>query len=194
MWFAFKLCSLYIWLQPAYNFLLRKNGCDLLSNFALCTFDYNCGSCGKQVWRVVICFQTLLFVHLITTDHDILKQLLRLWFAFKLCSLYIWLQPALTTTQRDASCDLLSNFALCTFDYNVQYFTISLICVVICFQTLLFVHLITTVKAWSRCFTRLWFAFKLCSLYIWLQQSAYLAPFCKRCDLHISFAPCTFSE
>ena len=64
----------------------------MLSNFALCTFDYNQTAMNRMLVIVVICFQTLLFVHLITTLEY---------------GSYI-----------DEGCDLLSNFALCTFDYN----------------------------------------------------------------------------
>ena len=144
MWFAFKLCSLYIWLQLPGTTYCLKLGCDLLSNFALCTFDYNpdnedenADSCDllsnfalctfdynpQQIWHtgfgVVICFQTLLFVHLITTPVLTSCALLLLWFAFKLCSLYIWLQPWSCGMLSTIGCDLLSNFALCTFDYNM---------------------------------------------------------------------------
>ena len=166
MWFAFKLCSLYIWLQQGLICFFPYPCCDLLSNFALCTFDYNVDN-QQNIWLiVVICFQTLLFVHLITTisagESD-------------------WL-----------SCDLLSNFALCTFDYNnIANFT-PVIIVVICFQTLLFVHLITTgIAPWPRC-KKLWFAFKLCSLYIWLQHGYFYSIRKSSCDLLSNFALCTF--
>ena len=143
LWFAFKLCSLYIWLQQLRHEVDVLRGCDLLSNFALCTFDYNRRPSESIAVKVVICFQTLLFVHLITTFAECNSCNGRLWFAFKLCSLYIWLQPL----------------------FLIPLFLI----VVICFQTLLFVHLITTIILYSCHFQTLWFAFKLCSLYIWLQ-------------------------
>ena len=170
LWFAFKLCSLYIWLQHVSIMGIANISCDLLSNFALCTFDYNLFLIILFLRMVVICFQTLLFVHLITTLWLVFWILKRLWFAFKLCSLYIWLQHLFTWILIRLSCDLLSNFALCTFDYNSIYFFLQMQDVVICFQTLLFVHLITTFISYIWNFNRLWFAFKLCSLYIWLQH------------------------
>ena len=221
LWFAFKLCSLYIWLQRAGFRILYFGSCDLLSNFALCTFDYNWSSMaflkclvvicfqtllfvhlitthilgGNQsdscdllsnfalctfdynspwphhtIYAVVICFQTLLFVHLITTKRYWMKNISMLWFAFKLCSLYIWLQQSVWMETGGTSCDLLSNFALCTFDYNFTIFAHPMLQVVICFQTLLFVHLITTPSIEWTYIEMLWFAFKLCSLYIWLQR------------------------
>ena len=144
MWFAFKLCSLYIWLQLVIGGVLYAKGCDLLSNFALCTFDYNADVQIMIAGSVVICFQTLLFVHLITTWCFGYAWYALLWFAFKLCSLYIWLQLRVFIPVADEGCDLLSNFALCTFDYNSHTKLASSAHVVICFQTLLFVHLITT--------------------------------------------------
>ena len=145
MWFAFKLCSLYIWLQHRVKNSHSIHSCDLLSNFALCTFDYNFNKYFYGNTSVVICFQTLLFVHLITTEALIAKELQSLWFAFKLCSLYIWLQRRDHLTTDGQGCDLLSNFALCIFDYNIELYSNHGDVVVICFQTLLFVHLITTI-------------------------------------------------
>ena len=144
LWFAFKLCSLYIWLQLKLPKTTPELRCDLLSNFALCTFDYNRRFAMVAPFTVVICFQTLLFVHLITTQWCPICSCHRLWFAFKLCSLYIWLQPDKDFPFQTVSCDLLSNFALCTFDYNQLKIILQAWKVVICFQTLLFVHLITT--------------------------------------------------
>ena len=144
MWFAFKLCSLYIWLQHNPKYSPRSYRCDLLSNFALCTFDYNRLFVAYRWCIVVICFQTLLFVHLITTDALI-------WFLpfscdllsnFALCTFDYNIELSESTIYR--SCDLLSNFALCTFDYNDILLPDPESKVVICFQTLLFVHLITT--------------------------------------------------
>ena len=143
----------------------------MLSNFALCTFDYNGVWTQSKPALVVICFQTLLFVHLITTFAGHINYWNKLWFAFKLCSLYIWLQLKCSVDTVASSCDLLSNFALCTFDYNYCHSLVSCTKVVICFQTLLFVHLITTFKKYKWRWWELWFAFKLCSLYIWLQQA-----------------------
>ena len=195
LWFAFKLCSLYIWLQHYLRFFNKDYSCDLLSNFALCTFDYNClvqliawswvvicfqtllfvhlittRTMKMKMQIVVICFQTLLFVHLITTHNRYGTPALVLWFAFKLCSLYIWLQRLYLPAAHCCCCDLLSNFALCTFDYNREVVVCFQPLVVICFQTLLFVHLITTCKMERIPVHMLWFAFKLCSLYMWLQH------------------------
>jgi len=41
--------------------------CDLLSNFVLSNFDNNIGGHGSENVHVVICFQTLFFLILITT-------------------------------------------------------------------------------------------------------------------------------
>ena len=43
-------------------------GCDLLSNFVLSNFDNNSGLLINLPSLVVICFQTLFFLILITTD------------------------------------------------------------------------------------------------------------------------------
>ncbi len=67
---------------------------------------------------VVICFQLLFFVHLITTDRK--------------------------GGHVTISCDLLSTFVLCTFDNNIVLTSAGIGKVVICFQLLFFVHLITT--------------------------------------------------
>ncbi len=92
--------------------------CDLLSNFVLSNFDNNI-TIQRTDWNiVVICFQTLFFLILITTQH--------------------WLN------QEHIRCDLLSNFVLSNFDNNFVLAFVACTKVVICFQTLFFLILITT--------------------------------------------------
>ena len=131
LWFAFKLVSLNHWKQQA------RSGCCLHS--------------------VVICFQISIFEPLKTATLVTLKQISKLWFAFKLVSLNHWKQLIIL---------------------EVGYYL-----VVICFQISIFEPLKTAKRAERRGAKQLWFAFKLVSLNHWKQLFPASVPFPASCDL-----------
>ena len=96
LWFAFKLYSDDLWIQLFQKIIIWFFGCDLLSNFILMIFEYNTSTGNYYSWR--------------------------LWFAFKLYSDDLWIQPVTFGTSAAISCDLLSNFILMIFEYNKLVF------------------------------------------------------------------------
>ena len=144
LWFAFNFCSLYFWWQLSILNVVQNYGCDLLSIFVLCIFDDNLPNFAISSRAVVICFQFLFFVFLMTTSGFGCVLSRQLWFAFNFCSLYFWWQPCADLPVKHSSCDLLSIFVLCIFDDNYLLYFIVTQMVVICFQFLFFVFLMTT--------------------------------------------------
>jgi len=98
---------------------LATISCDLLSNFVLSNFGNNAYLFDLGSYYVVICFQTLFFLILVTT--------------------------ALEVSPNSLCCDLLSNFVLSNFGNNITDFIKEEYIVVICFQTLFFLILVTTI-------------------------------------------------
>ena len=144
LWFAFNFCSLYFWWQQILLLYVVWHSCDLLSIFVLCIFDDNILPLSYRYLLVVICFQFLFFVFLMTTYYRKRLYLCWLWFAFNFCSLYFWWQLIIYFFYVISSCDLLSIFVLCIFDDNRHKHFYDFYMVVICFQFLFFVFLMTT--------------------------------------------------
>ena len=115
--------------------------CDLLSTFDLCIIGNNTTIVLNFEHFVVICFQLLIFVLLVTTVYSSFKVIL--------------------------CCDLLSTFDLCIIGNNISNFTKEEAEVVICFQLLIFVLLVTTPASEVSAVMVLWFAFNFWSLYYW---------------------------
>ena len=190
LWFAFKLYLWRIEKQPVSDDDITNYSCDLLSN---CIFDVlkNNDVLGKSLpVLVVICFQIVSLTYWKTTGGLDVKEVNKLWFAFKL---YLWRieKQRYARTAIDAwSCDLLSNcifdvlknnqpwlsvqyhwgcdlLSNCIFDVlknNADFLEANGGAVVICFQIVSLTYWKTTTSI--RCIFRqgLWFAFKL---YLW---------------------------
>ena len=143
LWFAFKLISLSYWIQHPSASATWTERCDLLSNLYLCHIGYSNFSSSDITNGVVICFQTYIFVILDTAIILNIEVNCSLWFAFKLISLSYWIQHLTKGVSRPNSCDLLSNLYLCHIGYSLLWVNGWICCVVICFQTYIFVILDT---------------------------------------------------
>ena len=173
LWFAFNLLSLTYWKQlqsTEYTLIcvvicfqsiifdilkttsasvkLNASSCDLLSIYYLWHTENNKHRSITKQESVVICFQSIIFDILKTTCAEWGRSSNLLWFAFNLLSLTYWKQP---------------NYNLMLFDS-----------VVICFQSIIFDILKTTIPFGSKVSIELWFAFNLLSLTYWKQLREYL--------------------
>ncbi len=131
----------------------------------------------------MICFQKLFFISLPTTQRGFTETKEMLWFAFKNCSLYLYQQHLWGLFKVKSCCDLLSKIVLYIFTNNFSKVFIWLVLVVICFQKLFFISLPTTTIAFGLFHTKLWFAFKNCSLYLYQQLLLFHQKQGLRCDL-----------
>ena len=144
LWFAFNLLSLTYWKQLSFSLVTLYKSCDLLSIYYLWHTENN----------------TIFF----NIFHDLL------WFAFNLLSLTYWKQPAFSTVSLIWRCDLLSIYYLWHTENNKHNEKYREYTVVICFQSIIFDILKTTMKTKYLTFYMLWFAFNLLSLTYWKQQ------------------------
>ena len=93
LWFAFNLLSLTYWKQRSTSNNKATYCCDLLSIYYLWHTENNHISLFRLPYKVVICFQSIIFDILKTTWEQIWKCCCLLWFAFNLLSLTYWKQP-----------------------------------------------------------------------------------------------------
>ena len=106
-----------------------------------------------------------------------------LWFAFNLLSLTYWKQLKKDDVFSYLCCDLLSIYYLwhtennCFIDFSLDWQ------VVICFQSIIFDILKTTLMGTIPITGKLWFAFNLLSLTYWKQPKCARASLVNRCDL-----------
>ena len=157
LWFAFNLLSLTYWKQHS--------------------------EIQKSTIYVVICFQSIIFDILKTTCQDIHILAVLLWFAFNLLSLTYWKQHANQDAYDKQSCDLLSIYYLWHTENNKKYKMHFRLLVVICFQSIIFDILKTTIGLKGITVLLLWFAFNLLSLTYWKQHWPTIPLLLLRCDL-----------
>ena len=157
LWFAFNLLSLTYWKQPLLPDFQCGIRCDLLSIYYLWHTENNSVARKMKEDIVVICFQSIIFDILKTTERIPWKPLFSLWFAFNLLSLTYWKQQLI-----------------------VHCYTEH---VVICFQSIIFDILKTTFSLSIKLFFALWFAFNLLSLTYWKQRLFRRMGSGRRCDL-----------
>ena len=143
LWFAFNLLSLTYWKQRINILFLPLISCDLLSIYYLWHTENNGGWCLLIRCVVVICFQSIIFDILKTTQFAGRFNIVLLWFAFNLLSLTYWKQRSSRIRTCKACCDLLSIYYLWHTENNKE----SVI----------------------HCGILLWFAFNLLSLTYWKQ-------------------------
>ena len=175
LWFAFNLLSLTYWKQRINILLLPLISCDLLSIYYLWHTENNGGWCLLIRCVVVICFQSIIFDILKTTQFAGRFNIVLLWFAFNLLSLTYWKQQGerytlwypvvicfqsiifdiLKTTgllrwKIVAGCDLLSIYYLWHTENNQKASDYIGKTVVICFQSIIFDILKTTDGLWAK--------------------------------------------
>ena len=131
--------------------------CDLLSIYYLWHTENNIIDEIESLQYVVICFQSIIFDILKTTQGLQFPLSIQLWFAFNLLSLTYW-------KQRNRSAASVEG-------------------VVICFQSIIFDILKTTCSGLCKYGFRLWFAFNLLSLTYWKQHFPPNSPCATCCDL-----------
>ena len=157
LWFAFNLLSLTYWKQLVGRVKPRNICCDLLSIYYLWHTENN--SWDSFTWRGV------------------------LWFAFNLLSLTYWKQRKILMDVYSISCDLLSIYYLWHTENNGEGEEKWDNLVVICFQSIIFDILKTTLTDYTIASVTLWFAFNLLSLTYWKQPQAGRLFTINSCDL-----------
>ena len=132
---------------------------------------------------VVICFQSIIFDILKTTLPPACPAPPVLWFAFNLLSLTYWKQRKILMDVYSISCDLLSIYYLWHTENNGEGEEKWDNLVVICFQSIIFDILKTTLTDYTIASVTLWFAFNLLSLTYWKQPQAGRLFTINSCDL-----------
>ena len=120
---------------------------------------------------VVICFQSIIFDILKTTCNRFSAGYEPLWFAFNLLSLTYWKQHERQIVMHRYCCDLLSIYYLWHTENNLLQMNSERYIVVICFQSIIFDILKTTMLVIDELSSLLWFAFNLLSLTYWKQHN-----------------------
>ncbi len=129
---------------------------------------YNSEIVNPSPFKVVICFQTLLLLPLIYNWLLLCLDGLKLWFAFKHCSYYLWYTTiGLIHSQDGVVVICFQTLLLLPLIYNPSLCPYIRCWVVICFQTLLLLPLIYNMSTEKYTADGLWFAFKHCSYYLW---------------------------
>ena len=143
--------------------------CDLLSIYYLWHTENNALRAITKRLTVVICFQSIIFDILKTTCFFCSWRKNALWFAFNLLSLTYWKQPTYSLICNLFGCDLLSIYYLWHTENNRLDKKCDVESVVICFQSIIFDILKTTIDHNMDMRRQLWFAFNLLSLTYWKQ-------------------------
>ena len=147
------------------DFVLFRNGCELLSNLYLCIGWHSLRAPCSRSWCVVNCFQICIFVS-DDTALVVAKAIVDvLWIAFKFVSLYRMTQPVLCQYLPPTCCELLSNLYLCIGWHSFEANTHLQSLVVNCFQICIFVSDDTALGLGELRHRQLWIAFKFVSLY-----------------------------
>ena len=171
LWFAFNLLSLTYWKQLSSSGGIAAYSCDLLSIYYLWHTENNMQPFFCWIWAVVICFQSIIFDILKTTTLYHTPDTFPLWFAFNLLSLTYWKQHERQIVMHRYCCDLLSIYYLWHTENNLLQMNSERYIVVICFQSIIFDILKTTMLVIDELSSLLWFAFNLLSLTYWKQHN-----------------------
>ena len=113
LWIAFKSLSLCWQEQLQQGIWRRSRCCELLSNHYLCADKNSKSFCWYAVWKVVNCFQIIIFVLTRTANIIIVSVVGQLWIAFKSLSLCWQEQQVVSGSAKNLCCELLSNHYLC---------------------------------------------------------------------------------
>ena len=147
MWFASNLLFLHYQSQHSADGGVVADGCDLLRIYYFCTINHSYAEVSADAGRVVICFEFIIFALSITAKLNHSPQYVELWFASNL--LFLHYQSQLVTWENTIriSCDLLRIYYFCTINHSYTITTHDMLCVVICFEFIIFALSIT---AWSH--------------------------------------------
>ena len=120
LWIAFKICYLWYSEQQIGESIYTKNGCELLSKFAIFDILNNPMNISYRFQTVVNCFQNLLSLIFWTTFVKKGVTNGRLWIAFKIC--YLWYSEQLfwSFNKNIKCCELLSKFAIFDILNNIS--------------------------------------------------------------------------
>ena len=143
----------------------------MLRIYYFCTINHSFHFLLYFCCPVVICFEFIIFALSITAHHRRGKELRKLWFASNL--LFLHYQSQLVTWENTIriSCDLLRIYYFCTINHSYTITTHDMLCVVICFEFIIFALSITASQDFHRSQNRLWFASNLLFLHYQSQRA-----------------------
>ena len=138
LWIAFELLSLQWQKQSSRLRFGALVGCELLSNYYLCSGKNNALRGLSLARPVVNCFRITIFAVAKTMWRLINRTTTELWIAFELLSLQWQKQFLVRVTIAHFCCELLSNYYLCSGKNNLFPLGSGIQNVVNCFRITIF--------------------------------------------------------